>query len=448
MKNIVNRLIIFLIHLIFILSNEIKADEIWNKFNSLTQSTHSLEEELDRASVLEKEGRYRSSWSFFLPKVTFVLKRQKDLMDNTPAILKNMGQFLHQFESNLIYEWDLFQPNYLIEFKSRSLELEKTRLIEDADRSKKERQKKSDLLAWLLSKYKQSTIKTSLEKSAQAKKEAETQLRLGAKTKTDLLRANAAYISLTSKQLNFNDEEQLSRKNLLINYQIKDSTFEELNKFIEKEDMLYAAIEEIVDMKNLDEEFKKIHIEKMEETLSYKKAKIEYQMATNASKNYMANDLPTLKLTGNYSWDDDKLAGVLNNRAQMKSHVLILQLTVPIFSWGSGFFNYNAASAVELASKIKLRKEEKDLVNRIESTKQKIEADKTLLDSLQLNISQYEELNKLTEKSYRLGKSSMMELLDAEDNYLNAKINYASQLIQHYNLASGYFTELGVISGH
>ena len=86
-------------------------------------------------------------------------------------------------------------------------------------------------------------------------------------------------------------------------------------------------------------------------------------------------------------------------------------------------------------------KNEKDLIELDHNLKNaiiKVKALETLVESLKLNVDQFEELYRLTSKSYSLGKSTLFELLEVQDNLLDSKINLATNKISLYELAETF----------
>ena len=82
--------------------------------------------------------------------------------------------------------------------------------------------------------------------------------------------------------------------------------------------------------------------------------------------------------------------------------------------------------------------------NQLTNTLVKINALETLVASLTLNVSQFEELYRLTEKSYQLGKSTLIELLQVQDSLLDSKISLAQNKIQFYTLSQNYLWQAGL----
>jgi outer membrane protein TolC len=64
-------------------------------------------------------------------------------------------------------------------------------------------------------------------------------------------------------------------------------------------------------------------------------------------------------------------------------------------------------------------------------------------NSLKINIDQFEELYRLSRTSYQLGKTSLLELLEVQDNLINSKIEYAKNKINLYQLISNYNWQIG-----
>jgi outer membrane protein TolC len=121
-----------------------------------------------------------------------------------------------------------------------------------------------------------------------------------------------------------------------------------------------------------------------------------------------------------------------------------LVLTIPLFGSGnfysSNFEEYFAKKQIQYT----MGKRKLETQNQLSNTLIKITALETLVSSLTLNVSQYEELYRLTIKSYQLGKSSLLELLEVQDNLLDSKISLAQNKIQFYTLSQNYLWQAGL----
>ncbi len=122
---------------------------------------------------------------------------------------------------------------------------------------------------------------------------------------------------------------------------------------------------------------------------------------------------------------------------------MALVLNIPLFSGGSfastQFEKYYASKRVEVT----IGRQKQELENNLNNALIKIDALKTLVSSLTLNVSQFEELYRLSYKSYQLGKGSLFELLEVQDDLLDAKISLAQNKIQYYTLSQNTIWQAG-----
>ena len=155
-----------------------------------------------------------------------------------------------------------------------------------------------------------------------------------------------------------------------------------------------------------------------------------------------STEYPTLSIQGSYVNSGASMDQALHRPS--RSHTVALVLSIPLFGSGSfvssHFETYFAKKQLEYSYSQK----KMELKNSLTNTMTKIEALEILVDSLTINVSQYEELYKLTQKSYQLGKSSLLELLEVQDNLLDSKIKLAQNKIQLYTLSQNYLWQAGL----
>ena len=162
----------------------------------------------------------------------------------------------------------------------------------------------------------------------------------------------------------------------------------------------------------------------------------------------------SLNLITKDEWPELKIQGTFSNAAgtfedsflhPTSSHTVAIVLSIPIWGGGSlissNFAQYFAKKQLEYS----IHRERMQLRNNFENTFQKIKTAQTLVESLSLNVSQFEELFKLTSKSYQLGKSTLFELLDVQDNLLDSKINLAQNKILLFSLTENYIWQTGTL---
>jgi outer membrane protein TolC len=375
-----------------------------------------------------------NSKTHFFPIINFNLKKQKNFLETNSALLKSLGLNTPSYQWSLDYGWDLFNQNLILQSKisSNNEYLQNIEWQNGLENFNVEF--KTTLLNLILAKYKQATILNSLKKAQTQKKEAEIGFNIGQKTKIDVLRAEAFLVSLNSKKTTFEDEEQNAKSKFIEKTGINESDLTFLNNLDENE---------IIELIDNQSSYGQIEEKDFNLPTSPLFEKISAQINQNqleASK-LTIQEWPSLKLQGSFENSGDEFSDTLHSPT--RSHSIALVLTIPLFSGGSlitsNFEEYFQKKYIAYSKTQQLL----ELENKFKNTKIKINALKTLVDSLTLNVSQYEELYRLTSKSYQLGKSTFLELLDVQDNLLDSKINLANNKIQLFNLVENYKWQLG-----
>ncbi|MBC7427293.1 MAG: TolC family protein [Bacteriovorax sp.] len=296
----------------------------------------------------------------------------------------------------------------------------------------------TNLLNYLLAKYKKAAVENSLKKAETGKREAKLGFELGQKTKLDVLRSEANMVSLDSKKTSYTDEEQ-NTKSKFLEYSGLDysdlSFFDNLD-----ETQILATINSISIPPNAsstlrsDPAFAK---SPLLESLRY-----EEKINTIALASLTQTQWPELKIQGSYNNSGNSFGDSINT--PYRTHTIALILTIPLFGSGniisSNFEEYFAKKQIEYT----MAQRKLETQNKLSNTLIKINALETLVASLTLNVSQYEELYRLTLKSYQLGKSTLLELLEVQDNLLDSKISLAQNKIQFYTLSQNYLWQAGL----
>lgn len=367
------------------------------------------------------------------PQALLAFKKDRDVMGNTNPILKQLGFIPPDHSWAINYNWSLF--NYgLIQSSLKTLDENSKAELAVANKEKEYSVAFStNLLNFLLAKYKTSAVLNSLKKSETAKKEATLGFDLGQKTKIDVLRAEANFVSLSSKKTKFLDDEQEAKSTFL---EVSGLDFEAIDFFSP------LVEEEIIDLINkLSETTPLSNRPNNDDGPLLKMINTEEKINTRSLNLITKDEWPELKLQGSYS-----NAGTSFNESfshPTRAHTLSIILTIPIWGGGSlissNFAQYFSKKQLEYS----LQRDRLQLKNKFENTFQKIKTLETMISSLLINVSQFEELFKLTSKSYQLGKSSLFELLDVQDNLLDSKINLAQNKIQLYTLTQNYIWQTG-----
>lgn len=425
----------FLVLLLFVTFN-LNASVLIEKVNEIRIVSYqsaplikSLEAKYNE-SIANKYSLIRN----YSPNLIFNVKKQKNFYETNSSLLRSLGMTTPKYAWGIDYQWNLFNySNILITQKSFN-----QKSIDEIEyqngKSRYDVEFRAAVLNYILVKYKKAAILNTLKKAETAKKEANLGFQLGQKTKIDVLRADANYISLSSKKIGLEDEEK-TLESKFVELTGLDNNL--LNLFSDyTEDQLFMAIDELSNAN------KKIGATSFKQSPLLKKHEIEVDNSEIESKSITKDEWPELKLTGSFSNSSNDFIDTFHT--PNRSHSVALVLSFPIFSGGTiisdNFERFYAQKRIQYLAKQKKQEIENDLKN----TDLKIESMKTLVESLKLNVNQFEELNRLTLKSYQLGKSTLFELLEVQDNLLDSKINLATNKIQLYQLIENFNWQSGI----
>lgn len=422
-----------------IMANDLLTKEILLKIAELKDKSTNLSPDLKivRNFYSQKKAETYTKISTFLPMANLNVKREKDFFEERNAPLRALG--LGPFSSSwgIEYNWTLF--NYANIQLSRKTITEKNQAELEVSNKEKEYPItfNTNLLHFLLAKFKKEAVKNSLKKAETGKKEAQLGFELGQKTKIDVLRSDANVVSLDSKKISFSDEEQ-NTKSKFLEYSGLESS--DLNLFENLEEEQIMSLIESLCISNITESLKSdpnFLDSPILEIIRY-----EEKINTIALTNLTQNQWPDLKIYGSYNNAGDTYGDSIHN--PHRTHTIALILTIPLFGSGnfvsSHFEEYFAKKQIQY----KMFQKKLETKNQLYNTQIKINALNTLLSSLALNVSQFEELYRLTLKSYQLGKSSYLELLEVQDNLLDSKISLAQNKIQFYTLSQNYLWQAGL----
>lgn len=426
---------IFMTCLILITTQSLSANDFIQKINELKKKSFDTAPELKISRSLKSQ---RSSEKYLAiahhtPQAQLALKKDRDVMGNTNPILKQLGFIPPDHSWSINYNWSLF--NYgLIQSSLKTLdENSKAELAVTNKEKEYSVTFSTNLLNFLLAKYKTLAVLNSLKKSETAKKEATLGFDLGQKTKIDVLRAEANYVSLSSKKTKYLDEEQEAKSTFLEISGLDFESIDFLNPLQEEEIInLINALSKTAPLANMPIN---------DDGPLLKMINVEEKINTRSINLITKDEWPELKLQGSYSNAGTTFSESFSNPT--RAHTLSIVLTIPLWGGGSvissNFAQYFSKKQLEYS----LQRDRLQLKNKFENTFQKIKTLETMISSMSINVSQFEELFKLTSKSYQLGKSSLFELLDVQDNLLDSKINLAQNKIQLYTLTQNYIWQTG-----
>ena len=386
-----------------------------------------------RAFDKQKSAESYSRFTNHLPNAALRVRKEKDFFEERTAQLRALGLVTADSSWSINYEWSILNWANLSRTRKTITEAEKAEL----ELSMKEKEFpisfRTHLLNYLLSKYKLTAVENSLKKAETGKKEAQLGYDLGQKTKIDVLRSEANYVSLNSKKTTYIDEEQ-NTKSRLLEYSGLSASDLEIFKSL-TEDQTLAVIHELTNVPSINQSVI------LEKSPQYQQLVHEEKINKLSLEELTRLEYPDLSLQGSYTSAGETFDQSLHQG--QKTHTVALVLNIPLFSGGSfastQFEKYYASKRVELT----IGRQKQELENNLNNALIKIDALKTLVSSLTLNVSQFEELYRLSYKSYQLGKGSLFELLEVQDDLLDAKISLAQNKIQYYTLSQNTIWQAG-----
>ncbi len=415
-------------------SSNIRAAEntrqLITKIGTLKEESYQISP-VYNTEIIKRNQSEAKKWNRFsthLPQLYLQAQKKHDYYENSNEFLRSLGVTKPDYELSINYEWSIFDRTKYLQTK-QSVTEDNIQEINASNAVKEyETQFTTLVLDYLLSKYKSAAIANSLQKAQTAKREAQLGFELGHKTKIDVLRADANLISLNSKKTTYEDEEQKSKSTLIEKSGLDESKFIFLNNLEENE---YLTL--IKDLSVYQPITTNVNTE---QTIDYKKLNEEISLNQSQAKLITAKDWPLIKIEGSLSQTSDTFSGTYHQPD--RDHIVALSVTIPLFNSGgtiaSQFEEYYATRVIDYQKRLKIQGLDHQLKNAVI----KISALCSQVKSLEKNVEQFEELSRLTTKSYQLGKSTLLELLESHDRLLESKILLAENKIQLYQIAETY----------
>lgn len=405
-----------------------------DKFQNLLLSSKSLSPELKKLQAQQNSSKFSliHAYQNQLPHVQLDIKKTKDFYENNSALMQSLGLTKNDYSYGLSYQWELL--NYALINQTFKEHTDKNLSQIEYENVQKEFDIKftASFLKIILAKYKIATLENSIKKAETSLKEVSLGFQLGHKTKIDVLRSEANTVSLKSKRSLYREEE--------VNQTNQFLTFSGLNisDLIFLENLEENQLIQFIESKTKVENFSRGNVEK---SPLIKKIDLEIKSQKQAASLITKDEFPRLYLQGSYTNSSDTWSNTLHR--PKRAHSVALVLSIPLFSSGtlitSSFEEYFQKKQIEYIK----TQNRFELSNKLETAHIKILTLKETLDSIRLNVEQYEELFKLTLKSYQLGKSSLYELLDVQDNLFNSKVQLAEARINLFEMALNYQWQIG-----
>ncbi len=276
----------------------------------------------------------------------------------------------------------------------------------------------------LISEYKLAATKKSLEAAQKTSKETNIRYTSGSRSQLDVLKSQAQLTLLESQILGGTNEILKNKDALLEMTGLNLIELHDLGFPIDSSDELFLekAIDSITLSSGKNIETAEV-LEQFERQGPLKKnAILNLELARVRAVLISAKEWPDLAFKATYqklSQDWDQLGQAT------ESHSFGITLTIPLFSFGSGYTTYREAKALEIMAQNQSEQTLKEARHKLVQLAEQIKVLVRLVQAQEMRRGQSLELERLTGKSYDYGKSTIQDLLATQNETLNAKLELA-----------------------
>jgi outer membrane protein TolC len=457
--------------LIFLLSVIAYADSAFERLRQIT-IRKSPEIGLAQAALHQRQAQVYTSVAHWLPKVDVQLSEtvSKDysfLTNGAITVPPSLGGFTLLPQQVELGGWALRAsfPLYRRSAHLNVLQSQGEKSVAESDlqlRLSELDARLRDLFGgYLLRVYKVATITHSLTMAETNRREIRMRYDLEQRTKIDLLRAEANVISLQSKKLGYEQERAAGWNELLEYAGLNEEEWKAagIKTWSDTEKSILEAIDAFTVSESLLEKLRPYLGESGEAGISearrqllgdriahfstlYRSILAQEELDRAKAQQTTAQEWPELLLTGSLYKQNHNWGTLFDGTNQ--SYSFGVQLTIPIFLGGSLVSSLQEKSYAEQYQTIKHEKDILHLKNEVENEWLQIQSLLRAVESFAVSRDQNEEIVRLAQKSYDLGKTSMTDLLSSQNDLIDAKINFAKSRIDLAVLVHKFASQLGV----
>ncbi|MGZ3687188.1 MAG: TolC family protein [Bdellovibrionota bacterium] len=312
--------------------------------------------------------------------------------------------------------------------------------------------------AYLVQIYREETLKKSIEIAQTNLRDAKLRFELGTNTKVDVLRTDANLVSLESKKVTFYQQRIAAQADLLEYSGLSQEELASLGlaePFSDEAGILHAidqftayeqTLKSLTTYLGADPIGEEVRNRKIvDSSPNYRNYLAQEDLSSIQAKTLSAQDWPDLSLQASANNQNSDISQAFNN-GSTTSWSFGIYVNVPLNIAGSIVSSSLQTARGAHVAEIQRMKDVRHFKNEIENDRIRIEALAKSLESLKLTVAQTEEIARLSEKSYKLGKATIVELLGSENDLTDAKINLAQTKVDLSVLVRKMAWNLGVIA--
>lgn len=431
------------------INSESDALKVFRNLRELTLS-RSPEVKLAISNFEQRTSAHHTAWTRWAPRVDLRLSDtvNKDYSLLTSGSFGSLGNAFAFTPTQV--ELKAYELVMQVPIFNRSVELGILRSNADLELAKTQMKLAKDRVSWslrqvfgeyLLQMYRLSTIDRSMKLAASNLQEAQVRFRLGSRTVIDILKAQAQEAQLQARKVTYESDRSQAMSRLmetagltaddLIKAGLPSVTSEELK--------LAASIESFADAKSSAAEIRKYPTdhERLARTLeslvqtessSFSEILLRSRLENLQAKSIVASEWPELFLRGTLGKQTGQWSDTFSSNLTSYSYGLVLN--IPLFSFGSSFSLGREASGLIVSSEIRRQQSTQSLVNNVLNLILRGQALVKTTESLKFGVDKNNEIERLTLRSYQLGKETFLDLQIAQNDVVESKIQLAQAQIE------------------
>lgn len=439
----------------------------YEKLLSLT-AERSPDLQIIRAAATQKTAQLYTSWVRWLPAATLSLAQTTSRDNSFLFSGLSLGGAPITVNEVTIAKWTL---GITVPIYSRSIHLSLEQSAAESDLAGLQLKNAMGELDWrlrqvlgsyLLQLYRQTSLDHSAEIAKTNVKDAQLRFDLGQNTKVDVLRAEANLASIEARRITQAQDAQTARMQVVQFTGADEATLSTLEfepssaQAAERDAQIARQIAEFTqsdtviaalspwltaDPGTLEQ---RLEATIPESSTTYRAKYTEEAISSTQAAVAMASEWPSFAL--NASLYNQRAAGNWSQvfTTDQLSYQFAFTLQIPIFSFGSSVSTFIQKFQAQKGARLKREKEILQLKNDIYADLLRVKALTKTLESSQLVVSQNEQIARLSQTSYRLGKSTLVELLQSDSDLTTAKLTAAQSRIDLAVTARKLAWNLGV----
>ena len=404
-------------------------------------------------------ARY-SAFSNWLPRLNLELSqnRAKDatLFDSTS--LSSLGPLAAAFQPKettlkraaLVATLPLYKRSVDLNFRRASAESELAQKEYKIKSTEHDLRLRALFERYLFQSFKEHSLIRSLEITRSNQKEAALRFRIGQNTRLDVLRADASYAQYESQKLLFSQQkssalqeflqysglslEDLKNHGVKIDFKDDDEVSKLIDDFTQVEELMAKTAE----FQNLPELQSKV----VQNNPSYQVYLAEETAAKRRAQLIFAEEWPELVASASLYKQSSEWS--TTTESADRSYSLGILLRIPLFTGGGLLSRHRETVKNEEQARLKREISIRRLFDEIENQRPQITALASSVNSLKIVVAQNDEIVRLSQKSYQIGKTTFVELLMSQNELTQAKLTLVDSKIQLADLLRRFAWNLGV----